>query len=100
MDKEALSDIYWKEVDEKEALRKKEEAEKLKLSGVEAPPVERELTQLEKDLKNDSRKFSTTVNIASGQSRDLMGLWEVIVEGTGNVLTGRSDQNQFQQVSY
>ena len=100
MDKEALSDIYWKEVDEKEALRKKEEAEKLKLSGVEAPPVERELTQLEKDLKNDSRKFSTTVNIASGQSRDLMGLWEVIVEGTGNVITGRSDQNQFQQVSY
>jgi len=94
MDKEALSDIYWKEVDEKEALRKKEEAEKLKLSGVEAPPPERELTQLEKDLKNDSRKFSTTVN------RDLMGLWEVIVEGTGNVLTGKSNQNQFQQVSF
>ena len=93
MDKEKLSDIYWKEKDEKEALLKKEEAEKLKLSGVEVPPPERELTQAEKALEDDG-KFNTTVN------RDMMGLWEVIVEGTGNVLTGRSDQNQFQQVSY
>ena len=96
MDKEKLSDIYWKEKDEKEALLKKEEAEKLKLSGVEAAPPERELTQAEKALEDDG-KFNTTVN------RDLMGLWEVIVEGTGNVLTGRSDQNQFQygkQVSF
>jgi hypothetical protein len=94
MDKEALSKIYWREFDEKEALLKKEEAEKLKLSGGEAQPVERELSQAEKALEDDSRKFNTTVN------RDMMDLWEVIVEGTGNIITGRSNQNQFQQVSY
>jgi len=93
MDKDELSDIWYAEEDEKRKLKAKEKAEELKLSGVEVPPPERELTQAEQALEDDG-KFSNTVN------RDLMGLWEVIVEGTGNVLTGNSAQNQFQQVSY
>ena len=93
MDKKELSDIFYEEEDAKREEEERLKAEKLKLSGVEVAPPERELAQAEKALENDG-KFNTNVN------RDMMGLWEVIVEGTGNVITGRSDQNQFQQVSY
>lgn len=93
MDKKELSDIFYEEEDAKREEEERLKAEKLKLSGVEVAPPERELAQAEKALEDDG-KFNTTVN------RDMMGLWEVIVEGTGNVITGRSDQNQFQQVSY
>jgi len=93
MDKKKLSDIFYEEEDAKREEEKKLKAEEIKASGGVVPAPAVELSQAEKALEDDG-KFNTTVN------RDMMGLWEVIVEGTGNVITGRSDQNQFQQVSY
>jgi len=102
MDKKELSDIFYKEEDAKREEEKKLKAEEIKASGGVVPAPAVELSQAEKALDKDiTIDFSITPTVSGRKFlNDTMGTWEVIVESVGNLATGRSDQNQFQQVSY